>query len=817
MGSVARSRTQAQEGRSLELVRRRVRVTGLVQGVGFRPYVYRLATEAGLAGWVLNSPAGVVIEVEGPADLVQAFVDRLAAQPPRLARVADLSTESVDPQGDREFVIVGSSDTGGRRTLVAPDVATCQACRAEVTDPGNRRYHYPFTNCTDCGPRYTIIRDLPYDRPFTSMAAFTLCPDCRREYEDPADRRFHAQPNACPVCGPHLRFIGVAAGSSDGRVNPPLSRDGAPDREALTQFREVIALGGVVAVKGLGGFHLVCDARSEPAVARLRSRKHRPDKPLAVMARDLTAARRYVRIGPEAERWLTSPEAPIVVLPAIPGSGAAAALARGTRTLGVMLPYTPLHALLFDDQLDLLVMTSANRGGLPIITDNAAAQSDLGDIADAFLLHDRDIVNRCEDSVVRVVEGGAGPPLTVFYRRSRGFAPAPLDLGSSLPPGFELPVLGAGAEMKSTFCLVRGTQAFLSPHLGELDSVESLDAYADTYRHYRAWLDLAPQRVAVDPHPGYLVTRSARQLAQAEGLPVHPVFHHHAHLVACMADNGLPGDREVLGLVADGTGYGTDGAIWGLELLAGSARSFRRLGHLDYIRLPGGDAAARRPYRAAAAHLYRALGPIGVERLARLRPTLRAELDFCLGWLETAAPSAAVRCSSAGRLFDAVAALVGISAENTYEGQAAIELSDVLDVDDATAIALGRPPEPTHRFAVFDAPEGEGELILDPGPHLGALLEGIEAGRYGAPEVSFRFHQALAHAMADAAIRLAHRERCPRVCLSGGTFQNPLLVRVVAGLLTEAGLTVYRHQNLPPGDGGLSLGQAVAAAWQDGI
>lgn len=780
-------------------------MTGLVQGVGFRPHVYRLATESSLAGWVLNSPAGVVIEVEGPHDRVESFLDRLTAEPPRLARVATLTTEPVASEGSREFVIIASRDEGGRSTLVSPDVATCQSCREDCLDPENRRYRYPFTNCTDCGPRYTIMRDLPYDRPLTSMAAFPLCPDCRSEYDDPRDRRFHAQPNACPVCGPRLEFLWT-------------DRSG-PGGDALAAFHQAIRAGLIVAVKGLGGFHLACDARSEAAVQRLRALKHRPDKPLAVMAPGLAAARRYVHAGAVAEGWLTSPAAPIVVLPAVPGSGAAPGLSQGSRTLGVMLAYTPLHAMLFDHDLDLLVMTSANRGGLPIIVDNSAACRELSGIADGFLLHDRDIVNRCEDSVTRVVEWVDGPegrpPLTIFYRRSRGYAPAPLELGPSLPESSEVPVLGLGGELKNSFCLLRGTQGFLSPHLGGLEFVESLAAHRETYLRYRTLLDLVPSRVAYDPHPGYRVTRLARELARAEGAVLHPIFHHHAHLVACLADNALPGDLEVLGAVCDGTGYGPDGAIWGLELLAGSARSFRRLGHLSYVSLPGGDAAARRPYRAAAAHLHRVLGLAGIERLARLRPTFRPELDICRGWLETSAPETAVRCSSAGRLFDAIAALAGLTGENTYEGQAAVELSDLLDVDEATVAALRRPPEPRDRFAVLEGPEARAPLTLDPGPHLTALLDDLESGRCGAAEVSSRFHQALAHALAEGLARLAARERLSRVCLSGGTFQNPLLVRVVTDLLEAAGLSVYCHRNLPPGDGGLALGQAVAAAWQD--
>lgn len=891
-----------------------------MQGVGFRPHVYRLATGLGLGGWVLNAPDGVTIEIEGPPAAVDTFVRELRRRPPRLARIATLEVVDVPVTGppspagkasfgclDRRFAILASLDEGVKETLVSPDVATCEACRRELSDPTDRRHGYPFTNCTDCGPRYTIIRGLPYDRPLTSMTVFPMCPECQAEYDDPVDRRFHAQPNACPVCGPRVWLE-----TSDGRAldggDGPAGSGGGPLRTSAAAseppswaaaFRQLIRGGAIVAVKGLGGFHLACDARSEEAVARLRQRKRRPAKPFAVMARDLEAARRYVMAGPAAESYLSSPAAPIVILPlrpARPGAPAAApSVSPGSPTLGLMLAYTPLHVLLFDEDLDLLVMTSANRSDLPIVKDNDAARAELAGIADYFLLHDREIVNRCEDSVVRVVEPGpeseaagvspaspaspaaeqpadGAPALVIPYRRSRGYAPAPIDVGSSLPgadreaaswagiataAGIAAPagiapaagvILGAGAEMKSTFCLLRGSQAFLSPHLGEMEFVESLQAYREAFDRYVEILGCRPALVAFDPHPGYRVSRLARDLADAG----RPVFHHHAHLVSCLADNGLPGDEEVLGVVCDGTGYGPDGAVWGFELLAATAASFRRLGHLACVPLPGGDVVARRPFRAAAAHLYRALGPEGVRRLARLYPEQATELEVSRRLLE-ARPRRAQGgdgpplSSSCGRLFDAVAAMAGVTAENTYEGQAAVELSGLLDAPDRNLDAAGPlladPPE-RFRFAITgggnpggapaagapavagQAPVEEGPLVLDPAPFLVALLEDLEAGRQApradapgtnrpadAGGIALLFHQALVRGVTEALVILRRRTGLARVCLSGGTFQSPHLVRALRQRLEADGFTVFTHRQVPPNDGGLALGQAVAAAW----
>lgn len=847
-----------------------------MQGVGFRPHVWRLATALGLSGWVSNAPEGVTVEIQGPPQAVKTFVEELRRRPPRLARIAGLEVQEIPIlAAPGSFVILPSLDEGRRTTLVSPDIATCEACRREVTDPADRRYGYPFTNCTDCGPRYSIIAGLPYDRSMTSMRAFPMCPACQAEYDDPRDRRFHAQPNACPVCGPRVWLE-----TRDGRAVP----EAGPDRWPAV-FRRLIKEGAIIAVKGLGGFHLACDAHSEEVVARLRARKRRPSKPFAVMAKDIATARRYVSIGPAAEELLLSPAAPIVICPlrsaagepgvGSPGStgetdaadggpGATApSLAPGSPSLGIMLAYTPLHLLLFDEEVDLLVMTSGNRSEHPIVRDNDTARTELAGIVDYFLFHDREIVNRCEDSVVRVTprlsaaDGASAPAapaadraadLVIPFRRSRGYAPAPIDVQASLPgalPAAE-PVLAAGGEMKSVFGFLRGGEVFLSPHLGEMGLVANLQAYRETYRRFTVLLDTRPTVAAVDAHPGYLVSRLARRLAEEEATcssasvvsvaaargstsaRVLPVYHHHAHLVSCLADNGRAGDREVLGVVADGTGYGPDGAVWGGEILAATAASFRRVGHLAYTWLPGGDVAARRPYRSAAMHLHRALGPDGVLRLARLRPELEAELRTCLDLLEGARQSrvpapAVAATSSLGRLFDAVAALADLCRENTYEGEAAVLLGELALPALSTGSAGGRPdgsgtdaplepPPARYRFRLQESDP----LVIDPGPFLGSVLEDLEDGRGPAATpagLAALFHAALALALADAVTEARRRTGLNTVVLTGGTFQNPRLVELLSAELGRRGFEVLTHRQVPPNDGGLALGQAVVAAW----
>jgi len=760
----------------------RITLRGTVQGVGFRPFVYQLATRLGVDGWVRNETGGVTVEAEGEGERLSRLLAGLVAEAPPLARVADVAVERLEPVGLTGFAILSSQGGTEVRALVPPDAALCSACRAELFDPIDRRHGYPFINCTHCGPRFTITAALPYDRPQTSMAAFPLCSDCAREYHDPRDRRFHAQPVACPACGPKAWYL----------------RSG---EEPRTDWREAAALdlarGLVVAVRGLGGFHLACDALNPAAVARLRQRKRRPHKPLAVMARDLEAVRRYCVVTPEEEALLTSPAAPIVLLRVREGTGPLLpdTLAPGSRTLGVMLPYTPLHVELFRAaETDLLVMTSGNRSGLPLARDNAQALADLGDVADGFLLHDREIVNRCDDSVVRVMAGGP-----VFFRRSRGYVPLPVPVPV---PGGNLRhpvVLGAGGEMKNTFCLLAGGQAFLSQHIGELDTREGQAFYREALERLCRFLNLTPDVIAYDPHPGYQISRIAR------GLPGRHVAvqHHHAHLAAVLAEHGVV--EEAVGIVLDGTGYGSDegegGRLWGGEVLRGDLRSCRRLAHLGYIPLPGGEAAIREPWRTGAALLHLAFGEAEAlalaERLFPGRP-VRTVLALIQRGLNTP-----LACG-AGRWLDGAAALLGMCAVSTYEGHAAIALSDA-----AEGVAAGPYP-----WRVADG-------VIDLLPAVRALvadrLAGVPPAVAGA-----RFQAALADAVAEAALVAGGRavgRGCAggapvtRVALGGGAFQNPSLLERVRARLEAAGCEVLIPRQAPPGDGGLSLGQAVVALW----
>jgi hydrogenase maturation protein HypF len=710
------------------LQRRRLLVTGIVQGVGFRPFVHRLAARAGLAGFVRNDSRGVVIEVEGDAQALDAFAAALSAELPALARIAGISSSELEPLGDAEFAIA-PSEVGPPATLVAPDAATCDDCLRELFDPANRRFRYPFINCTNCGPRFTIVREIPYDRANTTMAAFEMCSDCRREYEDPGDRRFHAEPIACPACGPRLSI---------------------PLEDAVDALRS----GSIVAVKGLGGWHLACDAADETAVARLRSRKHREEKPFALMTADPAA---LCAVGARHEELLHGPERPIVLMPRRPGAAVAGSVAPASPWLGVMLPYSPLHHLLIEDFGGPLVMTSGNRSDEPIAVEDADAQARLADIADAFLGHDRPIHRRCEDSVVR-----SGFPV----RRSRGFAPAALPLPAD--PGAAL--VAAGAELKSTFCVARGREAFLSPHLGDLDSAQAYEAFRNDLDLYLSMLGVHPQGVVCDLHPDYLSTRWAME----QDLPVVEVQHHHAHAAACLAEHGHAG--EVLALVFDGTGYGPDGTLWGGELLRCDLREFERVANLDPVPLPGGEAAIREPWRTAAAYLELAQRPVPFPDWALVRQSIGVNSPLSSGM---------------GRLFDAVAALLGVRDEVSYEGQAAIELEWL--AADIEALP--------YRCSVAAGTIAGAELVR-------SAYDDLAAGRPRG-EIAAAFHEGVA-AAAALACELAAEPRT--VVLSGGTFQNIRLVRATRRRLERLGFTVLSHRLVPPNDGAVSYGQAAVAA-----
>lgn len=745
---------------------RRIEVRGVVQGVGFRPFVWRLARRHGVSGRVRNAGGAVQIHAEGAPRDLDAFAAALVAEAPLLARVDGVAWAPTDPEGSEGFLVEGSADVVAGERLVAPDAATCADCLTELFDPADRRFRYPFVNCTACGPRFTIIEALPYDRERTSMRAFPMCDDCRREYEDPADRRFHAEPVACPACGPRPIFV-----EGDGRsTGDPTSAD------PIERAAEVLRAGGIVALKGLGGFHLACDATDEDAVERLRSRKRRPDKPFAVMVRDADGARAWFDPSPAELAALGSWRAPVVLV--ADRRRLAPAVAPGHRRQGAMLPSTPLHHLLLRAVDRPLVMTSGNASDEPICLTNEEATQRLGAIADAFVLHDRAIVARYDDAVVRVPEGEEAPTV---LRRARSFAPAPIALSAET-----VPTLGTGALLHGAFCLASGTRAFLSQHVGDLDTEEAMASYRAAYDRYRAVFRIDPELVAHDLHPDFMTTRFAQDL----DLPREAVQHHHAHVAATMAEHRL--DGEVLGIALDGLGLGDDGTIWGGELLVCDAGGYRRVGHLRRVRQPGGDAATRDPVRMAIAHAADA----GVldDALALLGPGPEL-VAVTLRQVETGLASPFT--SSAGRLFDAVAALAGACRRATYEGQPAALLEQVAEGD---PVPLAGTPERS----------AEGLVEIDTRP-LVAWAVGALRGGVSAAAVAAAFHASFAEAVASAAIEAAADAGVDRAVLGGGVFQNDRLTRALTARLTDAGLRVFLPREVPVGDGGIALGQVLVA------
>ena len=741
------------------MIRQRIRVTGTVQGVGFRPFVYRHATRLGLRGWVRNDSAGVLIEVEGEEPDVSEVARLLTAEPPPLARVGEVTATAIPVVGDVGFSIITSGTAGAPTAPVGVDTATCAACLAEVDDPGDRRYRYPFTNCTDCGPRYTIVRGVPYDRPATTMAAFTMCAECRAEYDEPADRRFHAQPNACPACGPRLRW----------------SPTGEAGDAALVAAVAALRSGRIVAVKGIGGFHLAVDAGDEAAVAELRRRKARDDKPFAVMVADVAAARDLCELSDEAARALASAGRPIVVAPRRPGAPVARGVAPGLPDLGVLLAYSPLHHLLLRDAGRPLVMTSGNLSDEPIAHDDEDALVRLAPLVDGVLGHDRGIHIRCDDSVVR-----ATPGRTQLVRRSRGYAPQPLPLVTAAPR----PILAVGAELKSTVAVTVGAGVVASHHIGDLEHLATYRSFLQAIDHLCALYAVTPAVVAHDLHPEYLSTKLATDL----DLPAVPVQHHHAHVASCLTEHGRAG--PVLGLAFDGLGYGPDGTLWGGELLVADLRGFERVGYLAPVTMPGGVAAIREPWRMGVAWAHHA----GVEDgFADERRD--AVLDLVT---RGHGPTT----TSMGRLFDAVAALLGLRASVRYEAQAAIELE---------ALARAVRPSEAPAYPVDVGRDGAGMIVIDPAPLIAAVLA---AHRDGFPTavVAAGFHDSIARAAAAAAVEVAREHGLRTVALSGGVFQNPRLSDGVEAALVAAGLEVLVHRIVPPNDGGISIGQAAIAA-----
>ncbi|NOY99273.1 MAG: carbamoyltransferase HypF [Chloroflexi bacterium] len=767
-----------------ELAGLRIHITGIVQGVGFRPFVYGLAKRLALNGWVRNTSAGVDIEVDGDSAALDEFVRALRDEAPPLSRIDELTASPQASNGFTDFEIVHSEAIPDAFQPISPDVSICPDCLRELFDPGDHRYRYPFINCTNCGPRFTIIKDIPYDRPKTTMASFEMCPTCAAEYADPLDRRFHAQPVACPDCGPQVTFE-----RSNLPTFQPVTGDGA-----VLEACSALAGGEIVAIKGLGGFHLACDATNAAAVRELRRRKLRVDKPFALMMPDMAAVERHCVVD-EAERVLLESVArPIVLLRRRPDSPIAREVAPNQDTLGVMLPYTPLHYLIFDrrPRLPALVMTSGNLSEEPIAYTNDDARERLSALADAFLMHDRDIYVRCDDSVVRVVRrepSAAGWHASVYpVRRSRGYAPFPVKLPWDAPP-----LLAVGAELKNTFCITNRNYAFLSHHIGDMENYETLRSFEQGVEHFERLFRVTPEAVAYDLHPNYLTTRYALQRAERDNLPTIGVQHHHAHIAACMAEHGLDGKRPVIGVAFDGTGYGEDGAIWGGEFLIADYQSCQRAAHLAYFPLAGGDAATKRPSRTALSLLWM-LGMDWDERLAPAqdlcqeeRAALRIQLERKLN---------APLTSSMGRLFDAAAALAGVRQQVNYEAQAAIEFEALAD------------PHETGKYP-FD---GSGPEVL-----VRSALESLVADVLGGvptPVISARFHNGLAEMVRVVCNRLRAESGLTEVALSGGVWQNMFLLARTLDVLGADGFHVLIHRQVPANDGGLALGQAAIAVHQ---
>jgi hydrogenase maturation protein HypF len=756
-------------------VRRRIHVSGIVQGVGFRPFVYRLAARHHLAGQIANTAKGVVIEVQGMPEAVDDFVARLPAEAPPLALITHIDVTEISLDGDSKFRILPSEKSEAVRTLIPPDIAICSDCLRELFDPRDRRYLYPFINCTNCGPRFTIVRSIPYDRPQTSMAVFPMCPRCRGEYEDPLNRRFHAQPNACWDCGPQVELwdaLGRRVTSSD------------PIEDSAAQ----LCAGAIVAVKGLGGFHLAADATNIDAVNRLRKRKHRVQKPFAVMVPSPEMAEKFCEFDAHDRDVLLRPERPIVLLGHKEEGGIPAEVAPFNKFLGIFLPYTPLHHVLFaKSHLHALVMTSGNLSEEPIAISNEEAVTRLAGVADYFLVHNRDILRRCDDSVVRRFGGRVRQ-----LRRSRGFVPVPVFLKHKLPA-----TLAVGGELKSTVCVLKENEAFLSQHIGDLENVEAYKFFQETVEHLQDILEVRPSIVAYDLHPDYLATRWA--LAQSD-IQAVGVQHHHAHIASCMAENHLEG--RVIGFALDGTGYGTDGHIWGCEALLADYLSFERVAHLAYFPLPGGSAAIREPWRAALSHLWATFGPELLKLpIPLLKQIPKAKILTILQLIDRR-----VNCpltSSCGRLFDAVAAAINLRQEVNYEAQAAIELEMCRD-----ETAAGEP----YTMAINEV---GGMLEIDSRPLFRAIVKDQLRGATQG-EISQRFHDALTEVLSKIAQILRERTSLNSVCLSGGTFQNVYLVTRLEKDLRSMGFDVFTHSQVPAGDGGISLGQAVVAAHRMG-
>jgi hydrogenase maturation protein HypF len=745
--------------------RAEIKITGIVQGIGFRPFIYNLAKNHSIQGWVLNNERGVLIDAEAEDGNLDRFIQDIPSLAPALARIESFEVRDLEPLGYTTFKIKKSEEAQEKFVLISPDVATCDQCLSELFSVQDVRYHYPFINCTLCGPRFTIIKDIPYDRPRTTMAPFTMCPACQQEYEDPVNRRFHAQPNACPACGPSLRLE-----DKEGKEMP-----GDPIEKTV----DLLGKGAIVAIKGLGGFHLACDAKNNEAVSSLRSRKYREDKPFAVMCQNLQEVNQHCEVSEEEDKLLLSVERPIVILKRKEGSTIAHAVAPYQDTLGVMLPYSPLHHLLLDGSLKTLVMTSGNVSDEPIAYKNEEARGRLLNIADYFVFHNREIHMRCDDSVTRVFEGNP-----YVLRRSRGYVPFPIKLSFPLEM-----ILACGGELKNTFCLTRGSYAFVSHHIGDLENLETLSSFEEGIEHFKRLFYIEPKAVVYDLHPDYLSTQYALSLP---AIPKVGVQHHHAHIVSAMAENGI--DGEVIGVALDGTGFGADGTIWGGEFLKANLKDFERMAHLKKVDMPGGSAAIKEPWRMAMVYLSEAFG----DKARDLEIGFMKRVDF-QKWdiLKTMIEKKinTPTTSSMGRFFDAISSLLSVRDEVHYEGQAAIELEMIADHE-------------VREVYAFNIQKEESPMVIDPIEMIrGAVLDltkGISSSK-----ISGKFHRTIASLIIETCGAIRSKERLNRVVLSGGVFQNIFLLSLVTKELKRSGFEVYTHHLVPANDGGISLGQAV--------
>jgi [NiFe] hydrogenase maturation protein HypF len=796
----------------------RLSIRGIVQGVGFRPFVYGLAIRHNLKGWVCNTSEDVKIEVEGEAEAIEQFKLELQTKAPPLCHIKDITIGYYPPVGHKSFEIRGSIAEKGKYQLISPDIATCQACLSELLNSNDRRYRYPFTNCTNCGPRFTIIEDMPYDRPKTTMRHFQMCPQCQAEYDNPLDRRFHAQPNACPKCGPKVELV-------DNQGNPIYHSEQSEESDAIAKASQFLREGKTIAIKGLGGFLLACDATSETAVKTLRQKKKRSSKPFAVMVTDVDEAKRHCYISPEEENLLTSPQNPIVLMKWKENSSISREVAPNLAYLGVMLPYTPLHHILLRDTRLPLVMTSGNISEEPIAKDNDEALRRLSGIADYFLLHNRDICSRYDDSVA-IVERGTNQ----LVRRARSYAPCPIHLTFKAKQ-----VFGCGAEMKNSFCLTRDNYAFLSQHIGDMDNMETLEHFDNTITLYKRLFRIEPEIIAHDLHPDYLSTKYAQGLKRL-GMRLIPVQHHHAHIVSCMADNKVK--SPVIGVALDGTGMGSDGHIWGGEFLVADYRSFNRVGHLEYLPLPGGDAAIKRPYRIAIGYILSLLGEnalnaaianvpsvIAVSRSPEcnegaakqsqpifMNQVSEAEIEIIKRQVERRINSPLT--SSMGRLFDAISALIGIRSEINYEGQAAIELEMAAYSchREEQSGCEGRSPaiSDTKENYPYSIAESKGIKVVQLSDLLSAIIADLKQG-ISPGKISVRFHNTVAQMVNNMCQLIASETGITQVALSGGVFQNRLLLKKTVNLLETSGFQVFTHRQVPCNDGGVSLGQTIIA------